>query len=461
MIKKIAIIIVLSICSTSFANASPPDSTLNVIKKAEVKLLISDGKKYYAADNYKLALVKFREALIISKKSAEANYWISECHLELTNFDISLKYAKIAESIDPSISKELYYVIGQSQHRLGDLDNAIENYHYAIEKMSKADVKDFQIRQKIEECERAKDMMKNGKDIKIEALGININSKYDEYSPVLTNNGKTLYFSARKAENEGGGYSSGDNKYFSDIFVSHWDESEKEWTKASNNKLSLDKINTLGFDDVAFITHDGQKLYYGINTEGILDAKINTQSTDIYVSTLKDGEWTNPKPIDKKAINSIYFEASPSFTKDGNTMYFISERIGGRGKADIWVSRLENKRWSKPENVGDKINTAQQETTVSVTPDGKYLFYSSQGHEGMGGYDVYVSRNENGVWSDPKNLGYPINDVSDETHFAYYPQFNKAYYSKASSKKNKGIGRRDIFEIDLTNFDLEELFSTP
>ena len=111
-------------------------------------------------------------------------------------------------------------------------------------------------------------------------------------------------------------------------------------------------------------------------------------------------------------------------------------------------------------NLGDKVNTKLQETTVFVTPDGKYLFFSSEGHNGMGGYDVYVSKNVDGIWSSPKNLGYPINDVSDETHFVFYPELNKAYYSKESTKKNKGLGRRDIFEIDISNFDLDKIFSS-
>ena len=443
------------------AIAQPSGSNLTVIQKAEIKLLLADGKKYYSADNYKLALLKFREVLTIDKKNAEANYWISECHLELGNYEISLKYGKRAEDVDPYINKELHYVIGQSYHRIGDVEKAVENYNLALKEMSKSRIRDFRIQEKIEECKRAEQMIAEGKKIEIKAMGPMVNSKYDDYAPILTNNGKTLYFSARRAENEGGGFSSGDNKYFSDIFVCQWNDETNDWSESSNSSLLVSQINSSGFDDIAFITHDGQTLYYSVNTEGIIDAKINTQSTDIYYASLKNERWSSPKPIDRKTINSIYFEASPTFTEDGNTMYFISERIGGLGRADIWVSRKVKSGWTKPENIGETVNTPFQETTVFVSPDGQYLFFSSEGHGGMGGYDVYVSKNINGEWSAPKNLGSPINGFSDETHFAYYPKIGKAYYSKASTKKNKGLGKRDIFEIDLTNFDLEELFSTP
>ena len=162
-------------------------------------------------------------------------------------------------------------------------------------------------------------------------------------------------------------------------------------------------------------------------TEGILNEKRNTLSTDIFFSTLnKDENWSDPKPFDRN-LNTFYFEASPTFTEDGNTMYFISERIGGKGKADIWTSKKVNGTWQKAENLGDKINTAEKETTDFVTADGNYLFFSSEGHSGMGGYDIYVAKRTADGWSTPKNIGFPINDVSDETHFVFYPKLKKAY----------------------------------
>ena len=88
-----------------------------------------------------------------------------------------------------------------------------------------------------------------------------------------------------------------------------------------------------------------------------------------------------------------------------------------------------------------------------VTPDEKYLFFSSTGHTGMGGYDVYVCQNQNGAWSAPVNLGYPINTVSDETHFVYYPEMKKAIYATFSSTENKGVGARDLFEIDMSEYE--------
>jgi hypothetical protein len=183
--------------------------------------------------------------------------------------------------------------------------------------------------------------------------------------------------------------------------------------------------------------------------------KPKTKHTDIFVCKKNNrGGWNSPKSIGKP-INTIWFDALASLTDDGNTIYFISERKGGQGRADIWTSSKEGKAWGKPTNLGATINTKAQETTVFVTPDEKYLFFSSTGHEGMGGFDVYVCENKDGQWSDPVNLGYPINTVSDETHFVYYMEHKKAYYSTFSSSENKGVGARDLFEVDMSEYEFK------
>jgi len=206
------------------------------------------------------------------------------------------------------------------------------------------------------------------------------------------------------------------------------------------------------------LSSDEKSIYLSVNTEGILSAKINTQSTDIFISELTEkNTWSAPKELDR-TINSIGFEASPTFTDDGNTLFFVSERSGGYGRADIWTSTKTNGRWSKPTNLGPTINTPFQETTVFVSGDGKYLFFSSDGHKGFGGYDVYACKKTGDNWSAPVNLGLPINGVTDETHFTFYPHLQKGLYSKLSTKANGGLGYRDIFEIDLSNFDVQKLF---
>ena len=449
----------VTISSISLASSVlPPDSTLTLFQKAEVKILISDGRKYFGEDNYRSALVKFREAITVHKNNAEANYWIAECHLGLTNYDIALKYALRAVEIDSEVNDELFYVLGTSYHKLGNFDEALEAYKKAENNISKSRKRDLRLSEKIDECKRGLISSKNQADIKITPLGPEINSKHDDYAAVLSSDGKTIYFSSRKAQNTGGGFSSGDNKYFSDIFIADWDDVAEKWRQSDNLDNRIKDLNTEGFDDIAFLSSDGKTLYLSINTEGILNTKVNTQSTDIFMSELdKKNYWKKPREMDK-TINSIGFEASPTFTADGKTMYFISERMGSVGGADVWTSSNLNGKWTKPTNLGETINTPFQETTVFVSADGQYLFFSSNGHKGYGGYDVYVSKKVNGTWVSPVNLGFPINGVTDETHFVYYPHLQKGFYSKLSTKENGGLGYRDIFEVDLSNFEVDKFF---
>jgi len=458
---KIALITLFSLFFTLNSNASnvyPPDSTATLVDKSTAKYLISEGKKLYNLGNYRAGLVKFREALVRDKKNPMATYWVGECHFSLGNYKRALKYAKLAYDMNPTIHSEINYLLGASSHNIGLLDDALTYYTKSLAEINETRAKSLRIPLRIEEVKRAKEMIKNKLDINITALGETVNSKYDEYAPILSNDGKALYFSARRADNKGAGISPGDRKYYSDIYVSYWDENTNNWGKASNITDTIKRLNSKGFDDICGFSPDGKIAYLSINTDGMSKPKPKTKSGDIYYAKLTTkGTWGSPKALQKKTINTMFFDVSPSFTADGNTMYFVSERIGGEGKSDIWVSRKISKNsWSKPENLGNTINTPYNETTVFITGDEKYLFFSSRGHAGMGGYDVYYSVNTDGVWSTPKNLGSPINSVSEETHFQYYPKLGKAYYSKVSLTGDGGIGGRDIFEIDIKNLKLDK-----
>jgi len=248
-----ALIFCLS-CALSFGiSSSPPDSTLSLFQKAEIKLLISDGRTYFNEDNYRLALIKFREALGVHQASAEANYWVAECHLGLTNYQTALKYALRAKELDAEAVDELYYVLGSAYHKIGDFKNAEISYKNALEKVSKSRKRDLRIETKIEECERGIAASKSPANITIKALGSNINSKHDDYAGTLSKDGKTLYFSSRQAQNTGGGFSSGDSKYFSDIFIAAWDSKTSSWLKANNLDERIVALNSEGFDDISFL----------------------------------------------------------------------------------------------------------------------------------------------------------------------------------------------------------------
>ncbi|MCB9223106.1 MAG: tetratricopeptide repeat protein [Crocinitomicaceae bacterium] len=454
---RTTVILLLFILSAGGANAmTPPDSTSSIFEKGTAQYFISEGKRMYNEGQYRLALVKFREALVKDKSNPVATYWLGECHLALGNYEKAIGYAEEALLKDPSVDLESGYLLGLCYHRLAKMDDAIKHFESVKTKVKEFRVKELEIDFHIQQCNNAKKMMENPINVKITNLGMSINSAFDDYSATLSPDGNTLYFVSRRADNKGGGVNPADQRYFEDIYISMWNDTIKAWTTADNSNEIIRRLNTNGFDAVSCISADGKEMYLTINTMAMDKPKPKTKSSDIFISKLNNrGGWNTPKSI-SKPINTIFFDASASFTGDGSTVYFISERNGGQGMADIWTSVKVGKEWGKPKNLGPIINTKGQETTVFVTKDEKYLFFSSTGHaSGMGGYDVYVCENQNGTWSDPVNLGYPINTVSDETHFTYYPELKKALYSTFSSQENEGVGARDIFEVDMSTYEFK------
>ena len=278
-------------------------------------------------------------------------------------------------------------------------------------------------------------------NVKIKNLGHDINSEYDDGEPQITADGKTIYFTSRRPDTKGGGIDPNTGQYYDDIYSSAWNDEANKWNPAVN----VDELNTAGHDAVLGISPDGNTIFVYRNVPKV------TGSGDIYFSTKKaDGKWQPPKPM-PKPINSSFFEGSCSLTPDGNYLYFVSERNGGYGNGDIWRSkRIGKGQWGKPVNLGPTVNTIGDEMSVFMYPDGKTLFFSSNGHNTMGGYDIFMTQMKaDSSWTEPINLGYPINTTKDEKTFTMTADGKKAYIT---SNKDNGLGGYDIYEVDMSNY---------
>lgn len=437
----------ISLSISSFAGLKEvmlPDTTdPGLFKQSAVPAKMLAARHEFLENNIRGALTIYREILEVEPKNASALYRTAECHYRLKRYDLAYEYLNDALALDDGVSKEKDFFRGQIYHRLSDLDKAIAAFEaYMATNPSKRSLEYELCTEYIEQCRYAKEQMENPADVDITHLDRSINSRYDDYTPSITADGNYLVFTSRRSDTEGGEIDEGgDYKFFEDIYYSKWDPQYEEWTQASG--IPGD-VNTPGYDAVLSISPQGDELFVYKNN-------INSAG-DIFTSSLDKNkeEWRAALKLDKP-INTSYFEASCSITRDGSTFYFISERPGGMGQGDIYVTTKKNGEWQKPENLGDVINTELDEKFVFIHPNGRTLFFATNGLQTMGSYDIFKSELVNGRWSVPVNLGYPINSVNEESTFSL-TEDNKTMFIAAEYEDS--FGERDIYKIDVSRYPL-------
>jgi hypothetical protein len=348
---------------------------------------------------------------------------------------------KIDPNYDPfsprekDVPVEVYYYYAKALHLNYKLDKAEEYYEkFMVESTGKhflypkADLGREQV-------DHARLVMKNPVEFEIENLGATINSVYPDYAPVISVDENALFFTSARLREDSSNYGVTDRVtgyYLDDIYVSYKDR-EGNWQEPERLDLGMDSpIATIN------VSVDGQTLYV---------YQADGQDGNIYKTKLVGETWTEPEPM-PEMINSKSWETHMAVTPDEQTIYFVSDRKGTLGGRDIFrVKKLPDGKWSKAQNLGDVINTKYDEDAVFVAPDNKTLYFSSEGHNSIGGFDIFYSvQDENGNWSPARNIGYPINTVDDDAFFVTSADGKRAYYS---SNKKDGLGEKDIYMISL------------
>jgi tetratricopeptide (TPR) repeat protein len=391
-------------------------------------------------NNMRGALLLYREILLTEPDNAAALYGSAQCYYSLKKYKLALESTQRAISIDPEISTNSSYFIGQIHQRTGKLNEAIEYFEKFLshKKASTEDKQDAQIY--INQCKYALEQMKSPVPVIIQNLGALVNSRYDEYTPSITADGKKLYFTARRNDTKGGKMDeNGDYKYFEDIYYSEWNETTGAWSQATQVEGEL---NTETYDAVLSISPSGNGMFVYKNN-------VNNAG-DIFYSEYRPAtnEWSAAEKL-PRPINTSYFEGSASITSDGQTLYFVSEQPEGLGQGDIYVAHKSGDKWGAPESMSESINTELDEKFVFIHPNGKTLYFASNGHQTLGGYDIFKSELINGEWSLPINLGYPINTVNEESTFSLTKD-NRTMYIAAEYDDSQG--ERDIYSIDVSQY---------
>lgn len=452
MLKGFIFTIVLLYSASSFAAVTPPDSTATIAEKTVAGFLIEEGKSLFNSGKYRDALNKFRDAAKKDVTSSKAALWISRCHYELYNFGYALKYAEDALLLSSSSADyEIYEMLAASNHRLGNIDSAIINYEIGIKKMSKSRANELHLPLHLEQAKYAKEQLAKGiANTRVHLEG-DVNSGYNDYSPVIYNNGQSMYFTSRRSNTTGGKQNPSDQQFYEDIYRAVWDNELKQWDSISNR---IGKINGEGFESISYVSEDGLIAYVTVNYSEATNTKFVTKSSDIAeVKWTKQGQWSAPKLLGN-SINSTFYEGNATLTADGQTMYFVSERNANKKMSDLYVSYKKGNTWSKPTVLPNDINSKGRETTPYITPDGRYLFFSSNGHaNSLGGYDVYVVERTGGnSWGEVKNLGSSINTVNDDFGFKIYDAVGKAYINGMEVIGEKAS--LDIYEFNVHLNDL-------
>lgn len=391
---------------------------------------------------------------------AMLNYRMAECHLDLYQAEEALPYLQKAREVDAAVDADLDYNTALANRMLGRQEEAIKflDQYLANEKLPAAEKeKGEELKAK---CKATIELRAKPVSVKIEPAGDGINTEDNhEYHPSVTADGRLMVFTSRRSDTQGGQRYEGDNDWYEDVYISYWSDSIGGWAPAVPIPGS---INTEGHDANMSISPDGRQLFIFMNKNAgdifVSKTRMNKNATDAIAEGSKDAarlmslnRWSKAYPLSKN-INSGYFDSNASVSADGNTIVFASERTKGKasGNGDIYISKKEGKDFGPAVNL-TAINTIEDEKGAFIHSDGKTVFFSSRGHRNMGGYDIFRTVLQgDGTWSEPENLGYPINTPGDEVDFVITADGKTAYYSTKSSAN----GKYDIMKIDLSNYDV-------
>lgn len=443
MIRKItylSVLLMFAICTVSAQKAA--------IQKSEEMIKMFNAEQRYYAGDYQGALNVYSDVLKTKPNDANVIFHIAECHFKLGQYPLAMENVKKAKSIDAKANDDIALLLGQLHHMDGNLDEALAEfttYKAAIGNNSKK-TKESDIDLYLSQVNTAKTLMATAVNVKVENATDIINSEYDEKAPSVTADARTLIFTSRRPGKSSALDVEGDKKYFEDIYIARWDSVKKVWGSA---ELLPGNINTEGHDACSSISPDGKEIFIYKN-----DIDGESRGGDIYVSKLSSsGKWGLPKSLGKP-VNTTYFEGGACIAPDGNTLFFVSERPGGYGHADIYMAKRKDRTtWDVPVNLGGDVNTSEDEGGIFLAPDGKTLFFTSQGYNSMGGYDIFKTVNENGKWSKPVNLGYPINTINNDMSLTLSADAQTGYFI---SDRKGGLGDLDIYKLDLMHYPVLE-----
>lgn len=435
MKKSIAIIFLLIKIAASPLQAQK-NTGINAKKLSkEDARKLSKAEDFFRDENYLRALPLYADLV---EAYPQENYFKLRAGISyLYKSDEKEKSVSLLKQVEESnpATPDIYFYLGRAHHLNQRFDEAIGYFNKYLAQNPPI-MQQLLSKQYIENSKNGKAFVEIKIKCKIKNIGDVINTENQEYVPVISSDEAVLIYTYTGPRSTGGLMDDEFNPdpngyYYEDILISQ--RIGDQWL---NSQSIGSNINTRNHDASIGLSADGQQLFLFHSTE--------KDGGDIYVSHLDGEVWTSPERLGPN-INSKYWEGSCSISADEQTLYFSSERPGGSGKRDIYISKkMPDGSWGVAENLGATINTNLNEDSPFVHPDGKTLFFSSEGHKSIGGYDIMYSSYTDGKWSEPQSLGYPINTTEDERFYVLTADGEHGYFS---SNRKGGYGQQDIYTV--------------
>jgi tetratricopeptide (TPR) repeat protein len=425
MRKPLIILLMIFIMDFHFAISQTSDTGLENFQ---------EGQYFFNRNDYEDAVGFYIRLLEKDSMQANFNFKVGECYLNIPGKEhLAVKYFERAikkvvpknqysknDYSEKSAPLHAYFYLGNAYRMSNMLSKALEMYAIFIDSpYFWGNYNQNVVEQEMKSCERAKIIQDAPLEFTKTNLGGNINSEFNDFNPVVSADGKSIVFIRQL-------------KFYNAIFYSIADSGE--WKQAIN-------INPE-------ILSDGEFYPTGLSYNGnqLLLSKKGEEDNDIFISRLVEGKWTAATKLNNQ-INTMSDETFASFGADDRTIYFSSNRHESKGGYDIFVIKLsKDGEWGKPENIGKTINTELDEQNPVFCGANKVLYFCSNSHYNMGGYDIFYSSLVDNKWQTPINVGYPINDTRDNKWFFPCGEGREGYYVFSD---NEGFGQGDIYKIKI------------
>lgn len=415
--------------------------------KSQIRDFFIKAESHYLYGEYEKANEIYMVLNQMMPENANIQYKIGNCYLQIphektkaipylqsaiTNAEYGAKITRFNEKRAPL---DAYFSLGNAFRINNNLDKAILTYAKFKDLLSGENgmVNSDFVDQMIMACKNAKKLMETPLNITKKNLGEKINIVAINHRPAVSGDGNTMVYTCAMGEEN--------SIYMSKKISGTWSPPIEITSQISNQRdISSSSLN-----------YDGSQLFI---------YKVDDFVGNIYVSNYSDGTWSKINKLNSN-INTKYYESHASVSKDGNTLFFTSNRQGGEGGSDIYKSELQSDgSWGPAKNLGSLINTPFNEDTPFLTNNDSILFFSSEGHYTMGGYDIFKAKRKNDVWKTPENIGYPINTTDDDLFFQPIGDGTTAYYSMLTGYKEKNIFKINLFprKIELV-FEIRGILS--